>query len=74
MDKDLDVLLGSDLLEPPDDFTARVMQGIEQLPRPVRRKKILERLQQWALIAGGIASAAQLAAFMFGIWTVSTVM
>jgi hypothetical protein len=73
MDKDLDELLSDDLLEMPDDFSARVMLRIHRLPVPARRSSLLEKLQNLALVAGGIIGATQLATFMFGIWTVSSV-
>lgn len=36
MDKDLEGLLASGLLETPEDFAQRVMQRIDGLPLPVR--------------------------------------
>jgi hypothetical protein len=39
------------------------------MPAPPRRNGLTEKLQELALLAGGILGAAQLASFMFGIWT-----
>ena len=72
MDNDLDALLRAELLQPPVDFTKRVMQQLKYFPIPARRSGLLEKLQSLALIIGGIVGAAQLAAFMFGIWTASS--
>ena len=72
MDEDLDTLLGAAQLEPPDDFGARVMLRVRRLPLPARHAGALALLQKLALIAGGIVGAAQLAAFMFGVWSASS--
>ena len=71
MDKDLDAMLGTQLLDVPDDFTQRVMQRVQFMPLPQRQPGWLEKLQGLALIVGGILGATQLAAFMFGIWAAS---
>ena len=71
-DDDLDSLLSGALLTVPNDFTHRIMQALPRRSVPVRPPTLLERLQALALIVGGMAGAAQLAAFMFGIWSVST--
>ena len=74
MDEDLDSLLSGALLVVPNDFTHRIMQALPRTPAPVpvRHTTLLDRLQALALVVGGMAGAAQLAAFMFGIWSVST--
>ncbi len=79
MDKDLDTLLASGLLDVPDDFSRQVMLRIHSAPaptplpapEPARGLSWAEKLQSLALIFGGILGLAQLAAFMFGIWTAS---
>jgi hypothetical protein len=71
-DDDLDTLLGGDLLQPPDDFARRVMQRVHRLPLPARHAGLLAKLQNLALCAGAVAGAAQLAAFMFGIWAAAS--
>jgi hypothetical protein len=68
MNEDLDELLESGLLEPPADFSERVMQRIAGLPLPARRSRSWEILQWLALAGGGILAIAQLAGFMFGVW------
>ena len=80
MDNNLDEfddLLRSDLLHTPDDFSAQVMQQIYRMPLPLPlpqpRLSWQQKLQNLALIAGGILGAVQLAAFMFGIWAASSV-
>jgi hypothetical protein len=72
MDKQLDALLNAPLLDVPADFTREVMQRVAWLPLPAARPGLRERLQELALIVGGLLGAAQLASFMFGIWTVSS--
>jgi hypothetical protein len=62
-------LLEGGLLEPPADFTERVMARIEALPVPLSGSKgRLEALQWLALLLGGLLGMAQLATFMFGLW------
>jgi len=71
MPEDFDGLLGDGLLAPPDGFTHRVMAQIAELPLPEWRAqpkgpgiKI-----QWLAVAGAaLVGAAQLGAFIFGIW------
>ncbi len=72
MDKDLEGLLASGLLETPEDFAQRVMQRIDGLPLPVRPAQPREWLQWLALIGGVVLGATQLAGFMFGIWLAAT--
>jgi hypothetical protein len=72
MNDDLDSQLQAGLLIPPEDFSQQVMQRIACLPLPVRRPRWLDRLQWIALVGGGIAGATQLAAFVFGIWAVTS--
>lgn len=76
MDDELDALLRDDALAAPDDFTLRVMQSVYRLPAPAPQPQrwgaLARRLQAAALILGGMAGAAQLAAFMFGIWATTT--
>lgn len=68
----LEQLLHHDPLEPPDDFTARVMERIHYLPLPEREAKPLEWLQWLALAGGALLGLEPLAAFMFGVWVVSS--
>ncbi len=68
MNKDFDLLLDDGLLDVPENFTQTVMQRIYQVPLPPARSSLLEKLQNLALIAGGVLGFAQLAAFMFGVW------
>lgn len=73
MDEDLDLLLADGaLLRAPDGFAGRVMARVWLQPLPARHAGLLARLQQLALIGAGLAGAAQLAAFMFGIWAASS--
>jgi hypothetical protein len=72
MRDDFDELLKSGLLAPPEDFAHRVMQRIAGLPLPElpAQPRGTESMIQWiALVGAGLIGAAQLAAFMFGIWT-----
>lgn len=73
MADDLDTLLDDGaLLQAPHGFTGRVMERVWLQPLPARHAGLLARLQQLALIGAGLAGAAQLAAFMFGIWAASS--
>jgi hypothetical protein len=72
LDADLDALLGADPLAPPDDFGERVMRRVARLPLPARHAAWRGRLQDLALLAGGILGAAQLGAFMFGMWAAAS--
>lgn len=71
LDSELDKLLCADLLEVPADFSARIMQRIDRLPLRTRGRAWLQALQRFALLAGAMMGAAQMAAFMFGMWTAS---
>jgi hypothetical protein len=79
MDKDLDQLLASDLLEVPQDFAQSVMTRVRELPLPLiavlppAADRSKEWLQWLALIGGAILGMAQLSGFIFGIWAASTV-
>ncbi len=74
MDNDLDTVLASDLLDIPDDFTQRVMDGVRCISqRDFKKMSWLERLQNHLFITGGIVSLSRFAVFMCGILTVSAV-
>ena len=68
----LDRLLSEPMLRPPDDFTERVMQRIRALPVPAPSPRPAGWLAWIALAGGALLGTAQLAGFMFGIWTAST--
>ena len=72
MSNPLDRLLSEPLLQPPADFTERVMQRIQTLPAPAPSRRRAGWLAWLALAAGALLGAAQLAGFMFGIWTAAT--
>ena len=55
-----------------DDFAERVMQRIRALPAPAPSRQRAGWLAWFALAAGALLGAAQLAGFMFGIWTAAT--
>lgn len=67
----LEQLLQTDLLQAPEDFTARVMERIQYLPLPERDARPLEWLQWLALVGGALLGLEQLTAFVFGIWVAS---
>lgn len=67
----LEQLLQTDMLQPPEGFSARVMERIQYLPLPETEAKPLEYLQWLALAGGVLLGLEQLAAFMFGIWMTS---
>jgi hypothetical protein len=56
----------------PRDFTERVMQRIQTLPAPAPSPRRAGWLAWIALAGGALLGTAQLAGFMFGIWTAST--
>lgn len=77
---ELDTLLQDAALQPPPDFTQRVMQAINQrtlpplLPsRPIRSR--WQRLRWLAAASGlvgtGLLGLSQLASFVFGLWIAS---
>lgn len=72
MDDDLDWLRDDALLDVPDNFAQRVMQRIQFAPLRPPRLSWQRKLQNLALIAGGLLGFAQLATFMFGAWIVSS--
>jgi hypothetical protein len=65
----LEQWLHTDLVQVPDDFTARVMQQIHTLPFPPA--KSLEWLQWLALAGGVLVGVVQLVGFVFGVWALS---
>lgn len=71
MDKELETLLKTELLTVPDDFSERVMHSVAMAPLPAMRPVWRQRLQWLALTGGALWAAIELAAFIFGIWTVS---
>ena len=74
MSEDFDELLVAGFLSPPPDFGDRVMARVAELPLPwlvVSRSRRSEKIQWIALIAAGLAAAAQLVTFTFGIWSVT---
>jgi hypothetical protein len=79
MDKDLDQLLASDLLEVPQGFAQTVMARVRELPLPLNAElpptadQPKEWLQWLSLIGSAILGVAQLSGFVFGIWAASAV-
>ena len=82
MNSELDEMLGAPLLEVPDGFTARVMERVSAEPPPTLRSltKHPAPLPMWQLVLRWLAlgvtfllGAAQLAAFMLGMWLSATV-
>ena len=73
--QELDDWLGSGFVNPPADFTDRVMRRAQALPLPARKpqvKNTLHELVKWLLLLGGAAlGAAELVMFIFGIWLAS---
>ena len=84
MNDELDALLQHDLLQPPADFTRRVMHRLPPWPHPTPsvaaagkvRPAHWSRLRRLAtaagLIGGGLLGLSQLAGFVFGLWVAST--
>ncbi len=83
MNDDLEILLRTDLLRPPNDFTQRVMQRIQPRQYATTRTSIglEERTRRWnrlrwlaaamGLAGGGLLGLSQLASFVFGLWLAS---
>ncbi len=82
MNDDLDTLLSQDLLQPPTDFSYRVMQGIKPLPMPFKEAHALHLSQpapalrklaiHAAMIAAGLLGLSQVVGFVFGVWVASS--
>lgn len=80
MKNDLDTLLQNDFLQPPPDFTERVMQRIQNLPQsaslsatPAYAHPTFWSRLRWiatitGLIGGGMLGLSQIAGFVFGLW------
>jgi hypothetical protein len=68
----LDELLAQDFLMPPADFTEQLMRRVQTLPmpavKPPRENTLRESLKWLALLGGAALGAAELLAFMFGLW------
>lgn len=80
MNDDLDTLLQDASLQPPPDFTQRVMQALPQRtsppPKPVRTVRNPWQRLRWLAAAGGLVGTgllglSQLASFVFGLWIAS---
>jgi hypothetical protein len=69
MTNDIDRLLEKGLLEPPPQFTTRVMQRLGPPPRLASRRERLREWFEWLAVAGAtLVGFAQLAAFLFVFW------
>lgn len=71
MTVDIDILLNTDLLAVPEDFSRRVMAEVGLQPAPGTASGGRERLQWLALLAAGGLGLSQLLAFIFGVWAAS---
>lgn len=80
MNDDLDTLLQAACLQPPPDFTQRVMQALPQRtsppPQPVRTVRNPWQRLRWlaaasSLVGTGLLGLSQLASFVFGLWIAS---
>jgi len=73
MDEELEALLSGSLFLVPDDFTARVMRGVEKSPRRKLYRDRFENLH-WVAVACSMAvGAVPLFTFIFSAWAVSSV-
>jgi hypothetical protein len=73
MENDLDILMNSELLSIPNDFTARVMEKVYQAPPQIANQGFREVAQWLALIGSTAIGVFELATYIFGVWTVTTV-
>lgn len=74
MTEEIDELLRTDLLTPPDGFAGRVMERIATLPLPgpAAERRRAQDIFEWLALAGAVlAGLSQLLAFVFGVWSVS---
>ena len=79
MNDELDTLLQDAALQPPPDFTQRVMGAIEQrtlAAMPTRPTRSPWRRLRWLVAASGLVGTgllglSQLASFVFGLWMAS---
>lgn len=81
MNSELDVMLREPLVEVPDGFAARVLERVSTEPRPSwpAPPNRATPLPMWQLVLRWLAlgatfllGAAQLAAFMLGLWLSAT--
>ena len=73
---DLDTCFTQNLLQPPPDFTAQVMQHLASEPLPfaaAMSAKRWEWLQWLALLGGALLSLEQLVSYIFGVWLVTSI-
>jgi len=73
MDEELEALLSGSLLSVPEDFTARVMRGVEKSPRQELYRSRFENLHWIALACGVAVGAVPLFTFIFSAWAMSSV-
>ena len=79
MNDELDILLQDAALQPPPDFTQRVMRSIEQrtpVAMPTRPARSPWQRLRWlaaasGLVGTGLLGLSQLASFVFGLWMTS---
>ena len=74
LNEEWEALLRSGLVEPPDDFAARVVARLPPSPESARPKsgRRLREMTEWLALAGALlAGIPQLAAFLFSVWTVT---
>ena len=72
MENELDILMQTELLSVPSDFTERVMNEIHLDLHATPREKLRKSFQWFALISGAVIGLFELVTFIFGIWTVTT--
>jgi len=72
MNDQLDEILESTSLEPPDGFAARVIAGLKYLPAP-RQARRSPRWVPWvAILCGFVLSIDELVSFMLSAWITVT--
>jgi hypothetical protein len=79
---DLDTLLSQDLLQPPTNFSYRVMQGIKPLPMPFEKAHsthishpslaLRKLVIGMGMMGAGLLGLSQVVSFVFGVWVASS--
>jgi hypothetical protein len=73
MDEELEAFLNAALVSVPDDFTERVMRGVNKSPPRALYRNGFEHLHWMALMGSAALGVIPLVTFIFSAWAVSSV-